>query len=99
MIFSDNHCWLDGPALTAFFDALLGAGSLQLVGNRFQEASGFPVIVSGLTIGLINIAIQNLSTYCLINLGIAKLVEANNVAIIDLGGQDLCAQLAKQLNS
>jgi hypothetical protein len=99
MIFSNNHCWLDGPALTAFFDALLGAGSLQLVGNRFQEASGFPVTVSGLTIGLINIAIQNLSTYCLINFGIAKLVEANNVAIIDLGGQDLCAQLAKQLNS
>jgi hypothetical protein len=98
MIFADNHCWVDGPELTAFWDALLGAASLQLASNRFQEAGGFPVILSGMTIGLINIATQNLSTYCLINLGIAKQVEANNVAIIDLGGQELCARLARQLN-
>jgi hypothetical protein len=98
MIFADNHCWVGGPPLTAFLDALLVAGSLQLTSNRFQEATAFPVLASGLSVGLINIATQNLSTYCLFNLGSAKLVDVNNVAIIDLAAQDFCPELAKRLN-
>jgi hypothetical protein len=97
MIFADNQCWVDGPRSTAIVDVLAGAGSLQLTSNRFQESTGFPVFASGLTVGLINIATQNLSTYCLINLGSVKLVEANNVALIDLAGQDICAQFTKQM--
>jgi hypothetical protein len=98
MTFADNHCWVDGPQLTASLDALLAAGSLQLASNRFQEASGFPVLASGLTVGRINIATQNLSTYCLFNIGTVKLLDVNNVAIIDLSAQELCARLTKQLN-
>lgn len=98
MIFADNHCWVDGPTETAFLDALLLASSLQVSSNRFQEAAAFAVLASGLTVGLINIASENLSTYCLFNVGTARLVNVNNVAIIDLAAQNLCAELAKQLN-
>jgi hypothetical protein len=55
-------------------------------------------LASGLTVGLINIATQNLSTYCLTNLGPVKLVEANNVVLIDLAGQDICAQFTAQMH-
>ena len=61
LIFANNQCWLDGPRKTAFFDAWLLAGSLQLTGNRFQEALGFPVWLSGLTLGHLNITTQNIS--------------------------------------
>jgi hypothetical protein len=56
------------------------------------------VLLSGISIGKINIATQNLSTYCLINLGTAKLLDVNNVAMIDLAAQDFCAGLTKRLN-
>jgi hypothetical protein len=98
MIFADNHSWVDGPSLTASLDALLVAGSLQVTSNRFQEASGFSVLASGLTAGRINIATQNLSTYCLFNLGTVKLIDVNNVAIIDVTAQNFCPELAKRLN-
>ena len=68
LIFSNNHCWLDSSRFSAFVDALLVAGSLNVVGNRFQEAPD-SVFFSGLTAGLVNITGQNISTYCLIVLG------------------------------
>jgi hypothetical protein len=98
LTFANNHCWLDGPPITAFVDGLLVGATLQVTSNRFQEAAGFPVLASGITIGRINIASQNLSTYCLFNVGTAKLVDVNNVAMIDLAAQDFCAGLAKSLN-
>jgi hypothetical protein len=96
--FADNHCWIDGPVATAFLDGLLAARTLQITSNRFQEAPGFSVLASGVTVATINIATQNLSTYCLFNLGTAKLLDVNNVAIIDLAAEDFCAGLAKKLN-
>lgn len=96
--FANNHCWVDGPSITALVDGLLVGGTLQVAGNRFQEAPGFPVLASGITLGKVNIATQNLSTYCLFNLGTAKLLDVNNVALIDLAAQDFCAGLAKRLN-
>jgi hypothetical protein len=98
VIFSDNQCWVDGPAFTAFLDALLAAGTLQLTGNRLQEGAGFPVIASGLSIGMINIAAQNLSTYCLFNHGALKLIDVNNVAIIGLSNEKFCPEMAGQLH-
>jgi hypothetical protein len=96
--FGDNQCWVDGPALTAFVDALLAASTLQLTGNRLQEGAGFPVIASGFTVGFINIAAQNLSTYCLFNRGSLKLIDANNVAIVGLFDDAFCPNLGKKLN-
>lgn len=98
LTFANNHCWVDGPLITAFVDGLLVGGTLQVASNRFQEGPGFPVLLSGISIGKINIATQNLSTYCLINLGTAKLLDVNNVAMIDLAAQDFCAGLTKRLN-
>jgi hypothetical protein len=67
LIFSNNHCWLDGPgggSLTAFMDVLLFSLSLHAGGNRFQEAVG-SVWISGYTYGVKNITAQNIATYCL----------------------------------
>jgi hypothetical protein len=65
LIFSNNHCWLDGAgAFTVPLDALLVALSLQVCGNRFQE-SFFSVYWSGLTYGVSNITALNMATYCL----------------------------------
>jgi hypothetical protein len=81
LIFADNHCWIDGPTLSAVVDALLLAGSLQVADNRFQEAPGFPVLASGVTIGVLNITSQNISTYCLFVEGVMKL-NTNNLSVI-----------------
>jgi hypothetical protein len=98
LIFSDNQCWLDGPTGSAFLDALLAAGTVQLTSNRFQEAAGFPVIASGLSVGIINIAAQNLSTYCFFNFGTSKLIDVNNVQIIALSDDSICPIIARKLN-
>jgi len=81
LIFSSNHCWLDGPERTADLDALLFASSIQVLGNRFQEASD-AVIGSGITFGLLNITTQNISSYCLSATGVAGfVVKSNNLVI------------------
>lgn len=97
LIFSNNQCWLDGPTFTAILDAFLLAGSLQVTGNRFQEALGFSVLLSGLTFGALNITTQNISTYCLFAKGFLQPeINANNlVAVID---QKICDELALQLH-
>jgi len=96
LIFEGNQCWVDGPRLTAFVDILLGAGTIQLTSNRLQEGAGFPVIASGLTFGVINIAAQNLSTYCLFVRGTTT-IDVNNISIIGLADQSICPRLAKLL--
>jgi hypothetical protein len=95
LIFSNNQCWLDGPRLTASLDALLAAGSLQVTSNRFQEAAGFPVAASGVTIGVLNITGQNISTYCLFVTGILQ--PALNVDNISLLGSEVCDGVARNM--
>ncbi len=82
LIFSGNHLWIDGQ-IVALTDALLLAGSVQVTGNRFQEAP-LSVVISGFAFGLLNITAHNIATYCL---WIAKttiprfLVDTPNVII------------------
>jgi hypothetical protein len=97
VIFANNQCRLDGPTGTAFLDAWLIAGSLQVVGNRFQEASGAPVVASGLTKGALNITTQNISTYCLWAKGtLQPAVDVNN--LVAISNAKTCDELARQLN-
>lgn len=95
LIFSNNQCWLDGATGTAFLDALLVASSIQVTGNRFQEARSFPVLVSGLTAGALNITSQNISTYCLLATGMLQpAIDNNNLSLIDAG---ICIKLSAGL--
>ncbi len=89
LIFSNNHCWLDGrpgPAGavapgTAITDAFLIAGSLQVCGNRFQESPG-AALISGYTLGQLNVTTQNISTYCLFALSPSgQLADTANLVI------------------
>jgi hypothetical protein len=96
LIFGDNLCWVDGPPVTAYLDAFLAAGTVQVTSNRFQEAALFSVLASGLTLGGINITAQNISTYCLFKYGILKpAIDANNVELV---GDDFCKRMLQQLN-
>jgi hypothetical protein len=97
LIFSNNQCWLDGPRFTAIVDAFLLAGSLQVTGNRFQEALGFSVFLSGITLGALNITTQNISTYCLFAKGFLQPeIDVNNlIAVIN---PQLCGELGQQLH-
>jgi hypothetical protein len=79
--FSDNHCWVDGRQLSAFLDALLLAGSIQVNSNRFQESPAFAVVASGVTAGALNVTTGNISTYCLFVEG-AQTANANNLSVI-----------------
>ncbi len=81
LIFNGNHCWIDGPTLSAAVDALLVAGSLQVANNRFQEAPAFCVLASGVTVGVLNVTCQNISTYCLYVEG-GLTANANNLSVI-----------------
>jgi len=97
LIFANNQCWLDGPKGTAALDAWLVAGSLQATGNRFQEALGFPVFASGLTLGALNITAQNISTYCLFVKGtLQPAIDINNLVITS--NKQTCDRIAQQLN-
>jgi hypothetical protein len=83
LIFGNNECWLDGRPSTAIFDALLVAGSVQATSNRFQEATGFPVLASGFTVGALNITSQNISTYCLFATGtLQPAIHNNNLSLM-----------------
>ena len=95
LIFSNNHCWLDTTRVSAIFDALLVAGSLNVVGNRFQEAPK-SVIFSALTLGGINITGQNISTFCILVLGALR-SDNNNIALIDGANAEICGALEKEL--
>jgi hypothetical protein len=91
LIFSNNQCWIDSSRVSSLVDALLIAGSLNVIGNRFQEAAS-SVLFSGVTAGVVNITGQNISTYCLIALG-AMHATNNNIALIQATSGTLCAEL------
>jgi hypothetical protein len=97
LIFGNNQCWLDAvpPPVTVAFDALLAAGFVQVTSNRFQEVLG-SVVASGLTIGLLNVTGQNISTHCLYATG--SLQPALLTKNLSLFPAEICARLAKDLN-
>jgi hypothetical protein len=96
LVFSNNVCWLDGPPETAAVDALLNAGALQVTSNRFQEAAGLPVLVSGVTVGGLNITSQNISTYCLLATGVVQpAIKNSNLMVVP---DKRCEALGKNLN-
>jgi hypothetical protein len=95
LIFGENQCWLDGATGTAFLDAFLIAGSMQVTSNRFQEGRNFPVLASGFTVGALNITSQNISTYCLFATGtLQPAIDNNNLSLIS---SDICGQAAQAL--
>jgi hypothetical protein len=98
--FSNNHCWLDaaGKGLVAtgqgmFVDAFLLGGSLNAIGNRFQEAQN-AVVLSAWTIGQLNITSQNISTFCIYPQG-SVVAATNNLAIINSVVPGICEPLQK----
>jgi hypothetical protein len=105
LLFANNHCWLDASPpgdnvaapTCAVFDALLFAGTIQVNGNRFQEVLG-SVDVSGLTVGLINITSNNLSSACLIASAIlpGQLFNTNNATVIP---SQLCRSMQDELSN
>jgi hypothetical protein len=97
LIFSNNHCWLDASRSSSLVDALLLAGSLNVIGNRFQEAPN-SVLFSGLTVGAVNITGQNISTYCLIVLGTLR-SDNNNIALVQGTNNQLCAEWERALGA
>lgn len=76
-------------------NALLLAGSLNVVGNRFQEAL-LSAFFSGLTVGVFNITQQNISTHCLIALGF-KVLHNDNLALEDVLLPEFCSGLEEKL--
>ena len=102
VIFSNNQCWVDGE-VAAFVDTFLLGFTVQAIGNRFQETIlPFAVFLSGITVGLINITVQNISTFCLLSYAPpAALVNQPNLCLVSLaltatGGTDPCAQSQEQ---
>ena len=101
LIFSNNHCWVDGgvaPAGAAaaatpavFTDAFLLAGSLNVTSNRFQEGQ-YTADLSAWTIGLMNITSQNISTYCILADGVS-VIRKDNLSVIGSIFPGLCEKL------
>jgi hypothetical protein len=97
LIFSNNHCWLDTSRRSALTDALLVAGSLNVVGNRFQE-SPLSVYFSAITAGVTNITSLNVATFCLFVLGVGTLrVDVNNVSFLQGVDREICGKWEKGL--
>jgi hypothetical protein len=90
LTFNSNHSWIDGPERTATVDAALSAGSIQVTSNRFQEAFG-SVVASGLTVGVLNVTTQNISTYCLFAQG-TLVRTTDNLAVITVTNPDACGR-------
>jgi hypothetical protein len=65
VLFNSNQLWVDGPPITALVDALVIAQTVVACNNRLQESRDYPVLYSGLTLGLANITSQNIASYCL----------------------------------
>lgn len=100
LIFSNNHCWLDssgaGLATTGegmLVDALLVAGSLNVVSNRFQEAQN-AVVLSAWTVGVLNVTTNNVSTFCIYPQG-AVVSATNNLALINSVVPGICDTLLR----
>lgn len=100
LTFSNNHCWLDatGQGLATsgqgmFVDAFLLGGSLNVIGNRFQEAQN-AVVLSAWTVGQLNVTSQNISTFCIYPQG-SVVAATNNLALINSVIPGICDSLQK----
>ena len=65
VLFTSNRLWVDAPPLTALVDALLLGATMQMSDNRLQECQHYPVIASGLSVGIANVTSSNIATYCI----------------------------------
>jgi len=65
VLFTSNQLWVDAPPLTALVDALLLGATMQMSDNRLQECQYYPVIASGLSVGIANVTSSNIATYCI----------------------------------
>ncbi len=104
--YANNLSWMDGSGATvggstpsqapttvaALCDALLLGITLQVSANRFQEP-GTGVLLSALTVGLLNVTASNISTLCLIALGASTSI-ANNISYYPL---EVCTRYAQYL--
>lgn len=93
LIFSNNDCWLDAGRAGMSVDAFLRAGSLQVTGNRFQDAQ-HSVLLSAWTQGVLNICTENISTYCIWAQGTAVLSN-NNLSLANIVTPGACDKYAK----
>ena len=88
LVFSNNTTWLDAATFSAFTDVLLLAGTIQVMGNRFQEPIG-SVVLSGITIGVANITTQNIATNCMLAIG-SRTVKTGNIILVDMLSEAVC---------
>lgn len=95
LIFSNNHCWLDSSTGSALADVILVGFTANVTSNRFQEAWG-SVLLSGFVFALLNITSLNVSTACLLVLGV-QVVNVNNLTVISMapGLSEICAPFKK----
>ena len=91
IVFSNNQCWVDG-AFAALVDAVLLAATVQVTGNRFQESLvPLAAAVSGVTLGLMSVTADNISTLCLLAFAPPTArVYANNISLLDLAQPGIC---------
>jgi hypothetical protein len=85
IVFSNNQCWVDGDS-AALVDAALVAGTVQVTSNRFQESLlPLAAFYSGITLGLLSVTADNISTLCLLAIAPpTSRVYANNISLAPL---------------
>jgi hypothetical protein len=82
VLVNSNQLWVDGPPVTALFDAFVIAETVVACNNRFQECRDYPVIYSGATFGKANITSQNIASYCLgVFAPVVRRVDSPNVIL------------------
>jgi hypothetical protein len=86
VLFTGNHLWIDAARQTTSVDALILAVTLQVNDNRFQEALGSVGLgvasgagISAATIGVMNVTVNNIATYCLLIEGARTIASPNLV--------------------
>jgi len=95
LIFNNNQCWLDTSEISALTDAFLLASTLNVIGNRFQESPA-SVLFSALTAGIMNVTGQNISTFCILVLGLL-MSDNNNLNLLAVFEKGYCAELEKEI--
>jgi hypothetical protein len=107
LTYSNNLSWMDGAGafvpipggdpngqfLAALSDAMLLGATVQVSSNRFQEPM-VCVLVSGVTAGLLNVTTDNISTMCLIAVGLFGSAVANNLSYYP---KEICQRYGKFL--
>jgi len=94
LTFNSNHSWIDGPERTATG----GCRAVRRIDPGDQQSLSRKHSVrlrpSGLTVGVLNVTTQNISTYCLYAQG-TLVRTTDNLAVIMLSNPNACARVAK----